>query len=360
MLMRHTLDKEIESRAAGKPPKVAFFITDKVALCDQQHRVLKNNISHAIGKLHGDVQGTTSNREFWDAQMGEHMAITCTAQILLDGLNHGFITMRQINLLVFDEAHHAKKNHPFAVIVETFYLGEADPKNRPRILGMTASPVHSRTNDMKFACSQLESLLHSQIATVPDDVLRQSLEDKRLIETVETYDSLRDPEDVQTPLWSKINAQVSHNLQMRPALVFSREAASTLGPWCSDRFWSLLLTDVEVTRLRARTENEFGQSALRYGIHFDEAVSAIQAVRELARKTESVPVSRNSGLLSAKTGLLWDILHAEFGQSPAKRCIVFVEKQYTAFSLADLFEQPSMKISGLNASYMVRLSPLVP
>lgn len=42
------------------------------------------------------------------------MVIVCTAEILYQCLMHSFISIDQINLLIFDEAHHAKKNHAYA------------------------------------------------------------------------------------------------------------------------------------------------------------------------------------------------------------------------------------------------------
>ena len=70
-----------------------------------------------------------------------------TADVLHNCLTHAFIKMRDINLLCFDEAHHAKKNHVYARIIKDFYLAEpADV--RPKIFGMTASPVDARVDDV--------------------------------------------------------------------------------------------------------------------------------------------------------------------------------------------------------------------
>lgn len=356
LLMRHVLNQELEERAAGKPKKIAFFVAEKVALCFQQHRMLKTNLAFPIAKLHGDSTGMTSTREFWDSQMNEHMAIVCTAQVLLDGLSHGFVTMRQINLLIFDEAHHAKKNHPFARIIQSYYRGESDPKERPRIFGMTASPIDGQTRDMKDACSEFEAMLDSRIATVSDEVLRANLERKRLVESVAAFACLPDPEQVRTDLWRTIHGQVSQNMEFRASLDFSKDAASTLGSWCADRFWSLRMTDIEVIKLKARTEHDFGDAVVQQGITSDDAISAIKKVQKTVTDTTLVPISRNSDLLSSKVKLLWDILDAEFRESPTKRCIVFVEKQFTAVVLADLFQQPLMKIPSLNPAYMVSLS----
>jgi endoribonuclease Dicer len=354
--MRYILNQELEERASGKAKRVAFFVAEKVALCFQQHHMLSTNLSFPIAKLHGDSPGMTSTKEFWNTQINDHMAIVCTAQVLLDGFNNGFLTMRQVNLLIFDEAHHAKKNHPFAKIIQSYYRGEPDPEKRPRIFGMTASPVDGQTRDMKDACSELEAMLDSRIATVSDEVLQANLEKKRLVESVATYDCLPDPEQVRTDLWKNIYGQISQNIELRASLDFSKGAASTLGPWCADRFWLLRMTDVEVMKLKAKTQNEFADMTVQHGVTSSDAVTAIKAVQEMVANTNLGSISRNSGLLSSKVRLLWDILDAEFRESPMKRCIVFVEKQFTAILLADLFQQPLMKIPSLKSAYMVSYS----
>lgn len=50
----------------------------------------------------------------WLKHFSENKVIVCTADILHQCLAHSYITMKQINLLIFDEAHHAKKNHAYA------------------------------------------------------------------------------------------------------------------------------------------------------------------------------------------------------------------------------------------------------
>lgn len=53
-------------------------------------------------------------REVWEKHFAKNKVIVCTADILQQCLMHSFINIRQINLLVFDEAHHAKKNNSYA------------------------------------------------------------------------------------------------------------------------------------------------------------------------------------------------------------------------------------------------------
>jgi endoribonuclease Dicer len=53
-------------------------------------------------------------KEAWEKHLRKDMVIVCTAEILHQCLIHSFVKMEQINLLIFDEAHHAKANHPYA------------------------------------------------------------------------------------------------------------------------------------------------------------------------------------------------------------------------------------------------------
>ncbi|KPM36518.1 Dicer-like protein 1 [Neonectria ditissima] len=350
LLLRHTLEQELEDRAIGKQKKVAFFLVEKVALCFQQYAVLNCNLEHPITKFFGDMTGIMKTKEFWDTQFDENMVVVCTAQILLDCLDNGFIRMTQINLLIFDEAHHTKKNHPYARIIKSHYIRET--KERPRIMGMTASPVDCRTKDVKVAAAELESMLCSEIATISDEVMMDAdAQRQKVVETKETYERLEFPEDSTTELWRQISQHVSHNTQFRALLEFTKEASSTLGRWCADRYWKLLTTDGEMTRLTARTDRDF---ALDFAsTQAERATDAIRTVQQLIEDYEPRAAEPGSADLSSKAKLLYSILREAFSDYGTSRCIVFVEKRYTACLLADLFKQSGMRIPGMTVSYMV-------
>lgn len=54
----------------------------------------------------------------------------------------------QISLIVFDEAHHGRGNSPYVQIMRDHYE-YCDEAKRPRIFGMTASPLWSPKNPQK-------------------------------------------------------------------------------------------------------------------------------------------------------------------------------------------------------------------
>jgi hypothetical protein len=53
-------------------------------------------------------------------------------------LSRGFMSLeRNVCLLMFDECHHAWKNHPYRLIMQEFYHTIEMAEARPKVLGMT-------------------------------------------------------------------------------------------------------------------------------------------------------------------------------------------------------------------------------
>jgi endoribonuclease Dicer len=164
------------------------------------------------------------NIETWKEILAEDQVIVMTADVLFNLLTHNFVSITNINLLIFDEAHHAKKNHVYARIIRDFYLHVPDEK-RPKIFGLTASPVDARTNVVQ-AATELEKLLHSQIVTTSDLSLLQSAI-RRPDEKVMKYEKLKAPED--TPLTAKMRQEYGTIKAIRKICTYSNEASAELG-----------------------------------------------------------------------------------------------------------------------------------
>jgi endoribonuclease Dicer len=350
LLLRWTIQNELEDRSNGLPKRVAFFLVDKVALVFQQHAVLACNLDYPVEKFCGDMVEEVSSKQFWEETFANNMAIVCTAEILYQCLHHSYIRMDQINLLVFDEAHHTKKNHPYARIIKDFYVEVVDERQRPRIFGMTASPVDAQI-DPKIATAELEGLLHSQIATVADTTMYQNTGTLKR-ELLVQYE--RRCPDWETELNQALKELVGGHQIFQKPFAFTDTAAAELGPWCADRYWELFFRADDVMKLEARTERELLRESA-YHQAMDEHVDKVRQAHELVKQHNFARPSLCRDMLSSKVIQLYKILRDQFNSvDHNRRCIVFVRQRNVATLLADLLQQPEMKIPGLEAGVLVR------
>ncbi|KAK3390423.1 hypothetical protein B0H63DRAFT_410308 [Podospora didyma] len=349
LLLRWTIEKELEDRSKGVPKRIAFFLVDKVALVFQQHAVLTCNLDYSVEKLCGEMVGGASHA-FWEKTFGENMAVVCTAEILSLCLHHAHIRMDQINLLIFDEAHHTKKNHPYARIIKDFYVSIEEVEKRPRILGMTASPVDAQI-DPRQAAAELEALLHSKIATVADPATLQLTVCKPWHESVVMYD--RQPIDWETDLQKSLRRLVGdHDLFQKP-LNFCKLATAEMGPWFSDRFWQLYFREEGAVALEFKAERYLLLERI-VGKTLDLRNQQLKHAQELVKNYHFKKPALEKSSLSAKVIKLVKVLQDQVKVSGSDRkCIVFVKQRNTAHLLADLLEQPEMKIPGLEVGVLV-------
>lgn len=350
LLLRWIIEKELEDQAAGNPRRIAFFLVDKVALVFQQYSMLECNLDQPIARFCGELVDHIWSKDLWDKAFRDNRVIVCTADVFYKCLHHSFIHMNQINLLIFDEAHHTKKNHPYARIIKDFYIQLGGEDRLPRILGMTASPVDSQV-DVQRAAAELEGLLHSQIITIanPEHLRRTICKPKT--EVMLTYKRLLPP--WETDLYGALKALLGNHILFRKALMFTKAATSQLGPWCADRFWELYLRDKYWLKLEAKTEKNFLRDALS-NEDLEKYVAQVREAKELVEGFPSVPAAPDPSLLSSKVLELASELKTSFGNGDVKpRCIVFVQQRWTAMMLADLFRQPGINIPGLEVGVLV-------
>ncbi len=98
-----------------------------MTLVFQQFAVLECNLDQKIERFCGEMGCDLWVKATWRKHFDENMVIVCTAEILYQCLFHSFISIDEINLLIFDEAHHTKKNHAYARSVDVELEGEIGP-----------------------------------------------------------------------------------------------------------------------------------------------------------------------------------------------------------------------------------------
>lgn len=283
----------------------------------------------------------------WQKHFSDNMVIVCTAEVLRQCLHRSFISMDQINLLIFDEAHHAKKDHAYARIIKDFYIQHEDNTALPKIFGMTASPVDSRT-EVRKAAAELEAILHSQIASTADPSLMQyRINDKQ--EHLAKYQQLGTK--FETPLYAEMREKFKTNPVLSKPLIFASKATRELGAWCADQVWPFCLSPDETQKLQAKTERRYHAKKIqdplevleRHKFQLHEAKEIVKMhvfdAPDLTTLYTGAAASKN---VSSKVMLLICILKERFQRPTDDKCIVFVDQRYTARLLAKLFIQPNV------------------
>jgi endoribonuclease Dicer len=92
------------------------------------------------------------------------------AKKFYDLLMHGFLNMEEITVLIFDECHHTDQDHLYNLIMRDFFYHKFEPpKPRPHILGLTASPIKQKIDNLANIESMLQNLsnnLYSKFITI--------------------------------------------------------------------------------------------------------------------------------------------------------------------------------------------------
>ena len=331
LLLRHVCDQEIIRRAEGLPHKICFFLVNSQHLVAQQHKVLKENLNIELAAFHGSSKEDLWTAEAWKNHFETYRVVVCTAEILNQCLMHSYIKMKQIGLLIFDEAHHAKRDHPYARIIRDYYLAEEDLSSRPRIFGMTASPVDSKTN-LQQASEALEILLHAKIVTTRNMSLQNHVA-KPILQT--WYYAALPNARCQTPFTQSLS-MIRTAPKMKKVFDLCELIHRELGTWAANRVWHYYLSENGRDKLYAAVE----QSVL-YTNSLDENVKRqmladVDMARCLVVKYGS-PVSEPSPVdLSSKVLELITRLREHFAADD-HRAIIFVEQRLAAMLLRDLF-----------------------
>jgi endoribonuclease Dicer len=308
----------------------------------------------------GEMNTDSYNRKMWEGHFSKNMVIVCTAEILRQCLLHAFITMDRINLLIFDEAHHAKKDHPYARIIKDFYYQKNSTVQLPKIFGMTASPVDAKT-DVKKAAMELETILHCKIATAYDESLEKFRITKEQ-ESLAKYSALGN--EFETPLFKQMLERFNTNAVFRKPLLFSRSASKDLGSWCSDQVWTFCLNDDETKKLLGKTERQYNAKKVQEPLEvLEKRKVLLQEARDIVKShvfeaPDFDPYTTTSSNLSSKVVLLIHHLRERFERPTEDKAIVFVQQRYTARLLAHLFSHPNIGTLHLKVGTLVSIFDL--
>ncbi|KAI0601897.1 RNase3 domain-containing protein [Biscogniauxia sp. FL1348] len=134
------IQAELEKSPADQ---MIWFLVPTLALCDQQYEVVKSQIPAVQVKVLSGAYNyeTWSEQRIWDDYLRNVRVVVATYQVLLDAVNHGFVRLHRLSLIVFDEAHNCTKNHAGSKLMARYRQEKMAGSPVPWILGLTASPV---------------------------------------------------------------------------------------------------------------------------------------------------------------------------------------------------------------------------
>ncbi|KAF9505811.1 hypothetical protein BS47DRAFT_1431689, partial [Hydnum rufescens UP504] len=130
------------------------------------------------------------DRHKWIQEFTEHDVLVMTPQIFYDLSVHAHWSMDKVSLLVFDEVHHCQKRHPYAQIMADHY-GRCPAPSRPKILGLTASPIWNIDKPLA-SLQQLEQSTHAKVLAVAINTEELQTHSPRPTERIYSYGATPD------------------------------------------------------------------------------------------------------------------------------------------------------------------------
>jgi len=143
--------------------QLIWFLAPTVALCTQQHAFISSQLPAVRTRLliGSDNLDRWSEQSIWDVALDSVRIVVSTHAVLADALGHGFVNMKNLALIIFDEgkslylptfsssliaseAHHCARGHPANKIMKNFYHPLKQEEGNtvvPHILGLSASPI---------------------------------------------------------------------------------------------------------------------------------------------------------------------------------------------------------------------------
>lgn len=230
-------------------------------LASQQAKVIEKHTDLKVEKYIGAMNVDLWDKEKWEYELNKNNVLVMTAQIFLDLLNHAYIKLTQVNLLIFDECHHAKKEHQYRQITQAFKEYHKD--DLPKIIGLTASVVNGKVKprSLESEIKELERTLRATCETSQDEeVNRFAARPKEKVVVFSQHEIHKDLDVLIRKLQHVLDqgmsflndCRVQRNIghlsdahwYAKAVLRECREILLELGPWAANKVAESLIRDL--------------------------------------------------------------------------------------------------------------------
>ncbi|KAG0221005.1 Dicer-like protein 1 [Mortierella sp. GBA43] len=317
MLIKEMMERELEAQRPKAERKMCFFIVNNVPLVFQQAEVIRSNSTASVIQMYGGTKTNKFSQEVWDEAYEKADVVVSTAQILLDLLRHGMIKISKVHLLIFDECHHARKDHPFCCIMKEFYHS-APKEERPKVFGMTASPSMDAGSKLYHSAKELEQLMDCKVFTVDLGQMDKFVE--RPKEVIIQYHSSRDYGS--TALTLRLKKHCSMATKLESVFESTTHNLKHLGPWCVNRLWQLYV-------------ERFAE-----GHKITPVSPEIKIAYQIVKSSQIPPPVCSEVYLSPKVLKLIQLLRVAVHSLQEEFCgIIFVQRRDTAMALCLVLQE---------------------
>ncbi|KAJ6488501.1 hypothetical protein C8R47DRAFT_1125761 [Mycena vitilis] len=328
-----------------QPGSKGIFLAPKVALVEQQGRFIASHSALRVLRLHGGLEIDLADRRGWNRKFQNYDIFVMTPQIFLNLITHSLWAIEKVALIILDECHHTRRSHPYNAIMREYF--QVSPQKRPKIFGMTASPVHN-VEDAKASLATLEGNLDAKVVAVRVNVDEFAAHAPQVSEVVKIYPSPPEEYDFPSPtLWMCLDVfkPTFCNLNINWDDIERRYATTlfNLGPYCASMYLYLEINH-RISQFQDEMEGITDGSAPRLS---QDLFAEMVQIQDLLAGFEHLPAVSSVSLewCSPKIRVLVETLLSH--NSQPLQCIIFVEQRQIAFCLAKLL--PS--IADLGAAF---------
>ncbi|NXF58193.1 DICER Endoribonuclease, partial [Ciccaba nigrolineata] len=254
------LTKELSYQIRGdfnKNGKRTVFLVNSANQVAQQVSAVRTHSDLKVGE-YSSLEVTESwTKEKWSQEFSKHQVLVMTCHVALTVLRNEYLSLSNINLLVFDECHLAIQDHPYREIMK---ICEEYP-SCPRILGLTASILNGKCDptELEEKIQKLEKILKSNAETATDLVVldRYTSQPCEIVVDCGPYTDKsglygRLLKELDEALAFLNDCNISVHSKERDSTLISKQILSdcravlvVLGPWCADKVAGMMVRELQ-------------------------------------------------------------------------------------------------------------------
>ncbi|KFM08604.1 Endoribonuclease Dicer [Aptenodytes forsteri] len=254
------LTKELSYQIRGdfnKNGKRTVFLVNSANQVAQQVSAVRTHSDLKVGE-YSSLETTESwTKEKWSQEFSKHQVLVMTCHIALTVLRNKYLSLSNINLLVFDECHLAIQDHPYCEIMKIC----EDYPSCPRILGLTASILNGKCDpaELEEKIQKLEKILKSNAETATDLVVldRYTSQPCEIVVDCGPYTDKsglygRLLKELDEALAFLNDCNISVHSKERDSTLISKQILSdcravlvVLGPWCADKVAGMMVRELQ-------------------------------------------------------------------------------------------------------------------